>query len=96
MKKKKIIKAAIQWRNQGYGVPILVGRIDKVHEGFERLGIKDMKGIEIANAAISENNNKYTAYLYKQLQREGYLYRSCVRDVKTDRNVFCCMYACLW
>ncbi|UOD98001.1 NADP-dependent malic enzyme [Ehrlichia ruminantium] len=92
---EKIIQAAVQWRNQGYGVPILVGRIDKVHEGFERLGIKDMKGIEIANAAISENNNKYTDYLYKQLQREGYLYRSCVRDVKTDRNVFAaCMLAC--
>ncbi|CAI27565.1 NADP-dependent malic enzyme [Ehrlichia ruminantium str. Gardel] len=92
---EKIIQAAVQWRNQGYGVPVLVGRIDKVHEGFERLGIKDMKGIEIANAAISENNNKYTDYLYKQLQREGYLYRSCVRDVKTDRNVFAaCMLAC--
>ncbi|GAT77968.1 malic enzyme [Ehrlichia ruminantium] len=92
---EKIIQAAVQWRNQGYGMPILVGRIDKVHEGFERLGIKDMKGIEIANAAISENNNRYTDYLYKQLQREGYLYRSCVRDVKTDRNVFAaCMLAC--
>ncbi|WP_078399960.1 NADP-dependent malic enzyme [Ehrlichia ruminantium] len=92
---EKIIQAAVQWRNQGYGMPILVGRIDKVHEGFERLGIKDMKGIEIANAAISENNNRYTDYLYKQLQREGYLYRSCIRDVKTDRNVFAaCMLAC--
>ena len=92
---EKIIKAAVQWRNQGYGLPILVGRIDKVQEGFDRLGIKDTSGIEIANAAISTRNEEYTAYLYKQLQREGYLYRSCVRDVKTDRNVFAaCMLAC--
>ncbi|WP_395878199.1 NADP-dependent malic enzyme [Ehrlichia muris] len=92
---EKIIKAAIQWRNQGYGLPILVGRLDKVREAFDRLGIKDTEGIEIANAAISQRNDEYTDYLYKRLQREGYLYRSCVRDVKTDRNVFAaCMLAC--
>ncbi|MGN7618941.1 MAG: NADP-dependent malic enzyme [Ehrlichia sp.] len=92
---EKIIKAAVQWRNQGYGVPILVGRVDKIQERFERLGVKDIGGIEIANAAISQRNEDYTEYLYKQLQREGYLYRSCVRDVKTDRNVFAaCMLAC--
>ena len=92
---EKVIKAAVQWRNQGYGLPILVGRIDKVQEAFERLGIKNMQGIEIANAAVSKRNDEYTDYLYKKLQREGYLYRSCVRDVKTDRNVFAaCMLAC--
>ncbi|ABD45280.1 NADP-dependent malic enzyme [Ehrlichia chaffeensis str. Heartland] len=92
---EKVIEAAVQWRNQEYGLPILVGRIDKVQEAFDRLGIKDTKGIEIANAAISQRNNEYTDYLYKKLQREGYLYRSCVRDVKTDRNVFAaCMLAC--
>ena len=92
---EKIIKAAVQWRNQGYGLPILVGRIDKVREAFDRLGIKDTEGIEIANAAISQRNDEYTDYLYKRLQRKGYLYRSCVRDVKTDRNVFAaCMLAC--
>ncbi|KJV65675.1 NADP-dependent malic enzyme [Ehrlichia muris] len=92
---EKIIKAAVQWRNQGYGLPILVGRIDKVREAFDRLGIKDAEGIEVANAAISQRNDEYTDYLYKRLQRKGYLYRSCVRDVKTDRNVFAaCMLAC--
>ncbi|MDB1135343.1 NADP-dependent malic enzyme [Candidatus Anaplasma sp. TIGMIC] len=91
----KVIKAALQWQAQGYGAPILVGRVDKIKEGLDRIGAGSLGDITIANAALSSRNDVYIDYLYSKLQRKGYLYRGCVRDVKTDRNVFAaCMLAC--
>lgn len=92
---EKIIKAALQWREEGYGIPVLVGKEDRILETMAEIGIKDLSGIEIINAAISTKNDEYIDYAYNKLQRKGYLYRSCVREVKTDRNVFAaCMLAC--
>jgi malate dehydrogenase (oxaloacetate-decarboxylating)(NADP+) len=49
---------------------------------------------EIHNARVSTHNPAYTEYLYKRLQRKGYLYRDVQRLVNTDRNVFgACMLA---
>ncbi|MCU7612622.1 NADP-dependent malic enzyme [Anaplasma capra] len=91
----RVIKAALQWYGQGYGTPVLVGRADKIKEGLDRIGVDSLEGITIANAAISSRNDVYIDYLYGRLQRMGRLHRSCVRDVKTDRNVFAaCMLAC--
>ncbi|KJV69248.1 NADP-dependent malic enzyme [Candidatus Neoehrlichia procyonis] len=92
----KVIRAALQWYSNGYGIPILVGRTDKVMKGLNNIGIKEKpEGIIIANAAISNRNDEYINYMYNKLQRKGYLYRSCIRDVKTDRNIFAaCMLAC--
>ncbi len=93
---EKAIRAAAEWCNNKYGQAILVGRSDKVKENMKELGIPDMKNIMIMNAAVSvEQNNKYIDYMYDKLKRRGYLYRSCIREVKTDRNVFAsCMLAC--
>ena len=61
---------------------------------MQELGIDD-DGIEIHNAAITTRNDEYIDFLYKRLQRKGYLYRDCVRMVKTDRNFFAaCMLQC--
>ena len=91
----KVIKAALEWHRQGYGTPILVGRVDKIKEGLECIGVDSLNGVEVANAAISSRNDVYIDHLYSRLQRAGYLHRSCVRAVKTDRNVFAaCMLAC--
>ncbi|MFV9878211.1 MAG: NADP-dependent malic enzyme [Anaplasma ovis] len=91
----RVIKAALQWHGQGYGTPILVGRVDKIKESLDLIGVDSLKDITIANAAISSRNDVYIDYLYSRLQRMGRLHRSCVRDVKTDRNVFAaCMLAC--
>ena len=55
----------------------------------------DPKGIEIYNAAISEDNKKFTDYLYKKLQRDGVLRSDCSRMIKNDRNIFAAsMLAC--
>ena len=91
---EKVIRAAAHWRDHGYGTPRLVGREKPIRETMEKLGIEP-EGIDICNAAISENNDKYIDFLYKRLQREGYLHRDCVRMVKTDRNIFStCMLQC--
>ena len=46
------------------------------------------KGLEITNAAINSNTERYIDELYKRLQRKGFLRRDCARMIKRDRNVF--------
>ncbi len=91
---EKIVRAAIHWRDNGYGTPILVGRLDKVKETLDKLGCVNREGIEVVNAAISDHVDEYIEYLYARLQRQGFLYRDVVRMVKNDRNTFAsCMLA---
>jgi malate dehydrogenase (oxaloacetate-decarboxylating)(NADP+) len=85
---EKIIRAAVSWRDYGYGTPILVGRVDRIHAMMERMGITDKAGIEIDNAAISPHVDAYIDMLYAKLQREGFFYRDIVRMVKNDRNTY--------
>ena len=85
---ERAIRAAIQWRDNGNGTPILVAREDKVYKMMDDLEIDDREGVLIKNASNCEHNQMYIDYLYSKLQRKGHLYRSCVRMVKTDRNVF--------
>jgi len=90
----EVIRVAAMWRDNDYGKAILVGKESKVLENMKEANI-DPKGIEIYNAAISDENNEYIDYLYKRLQRDGVLYSDCSRMVKTDRNIFAAsMLAC--
>lgn len=92
---EKTIRAAVQWRDNGYGTPILVGRVDRVRETMRKMAIESTDGIEIINAAISPHINQYVDFLYARLQRQGYMYRDVTRMVKTDRNTFAsCMLQC--
>jgi malate dehydrogenase (oxaloacetate-decarboxylating)(NADP+) len=91
---EKIIRAAVQWRDNGYGKPILVGRVDRVQELMKKMLVQDFENIEISNAAVSENVDEYIDFLYPRLQRHGYLYRDVARMVKNDRNIYAsCMLA---
>ena len=91
---EKTIRAAIAYRNAGYGEPVLIGREDRVHEAMKQIGVNEIDGIEIHNARLSRHNNEYTDFLYGRLQRSGLLYRDCLRMVNNDRNVFAaCMVA---
>ncbi|MEN3952182.1 NADP-dependent malic enzyme [Iodidimonas sp. SYSU 1G8] len=91
---EKVIRAAIAFRNAGYGTPLLVGREELIHASMAAMGIEDLAGIEVHNARESQNNEAYADFLYKRLQRSGSLYRDCVRMVNNDRNVFAaCMVA---
>ena len=91
---EKIVRAAVAFRNAGYGTPILIGREDRVRATLSSLGLGDTTGIEIHNARLSHNNRAYADFLYARLQRRGYLPRDCQRMVNQDRNVFAaCMIA---
>jgi malate dehydrogenase (oxaloacetate-decarboxylating)(NADP+) len=96
---ERILRAALQWVEGGYGSSILVGDKKTVEEVAEKIGIKinENKKITIINSSIcSERDiNRYIEYYYKRNQRKGKLYRDCVRDVKTDRNIFAsCVLGC--
>ncbi|HTI80934.1 MAG TPA: NADP-dependent malic enzyme [Acetobacteraceae bacterium] len=91
---EKVVRAAVAYRNAGYGRPILIGREDRVKATMSSLGLGMVEGIEIHNARLSHNNRKYTDMLYNRLQRRGFLQRDCQRLVNQDRNVFAaCMVA---
>src|SRR6202046_2107006 len=91
---QKVVRAAVAFRNAGYGQPILIGREDRVRATIAGLGLGDIDGIEIHNARLSSNNKKYVDFLYGRLQRQGHLHRDIQRMVNQDRNVFAaCMVA---
>ena len=91
---EKIIRAAVQWRDNGYGKPILVGRVDRIQAMMKKMAVSEFENIEISNAAVSKDVDAYIDYLYPRMQRQGYLYRDVARMVKNDRNIFAsCMLA---
>ena len=87
-----VIRAALAFRNMGYGTPILIGRDDRIRAKIQELGLTGAENLAIDNARLTERNEDYTEFLYGRLQREGALYRDCQRMVNQNRNVFA---ACL-
>ena len=91
---EKIIRAAVAFRNAGYGTPVLLAREERLRPKLAALGLDDLDGVEVHNARISTSNAKYRAFLYNRLQRRGFIERDCQRMVNQDRNVFAaCMVA---
>ena len=91
---ERTIRAAVMFRDNGYGTPILIGREEQVRETMKALGINDDSGLEIHNARLSTRNAPYTDMVYKRLQRDGFLHRDVQRMVNQGRNVFgACMVA---
>ncbi len=91
---ENVIRAAIAYRNGGFGTPILVGREDRITATVAAMGIRLPEGIEIHNARVSTDNRRFAEYLYGRKQRDGFLFRDCQRLVNQDRNAFAaCMVA---
>ncbi|GHD39886.1 malic enzyme [Thalassobaculum fulvum] len=91
---EKTIRAAVAFQGGGYGVPILIGREERIRDTIAEMGIAGADQLEIHNARLSRFNQKYIEFLYKRLQRKGALQRDCQRMVNQDRNVFAaCMVA---
>lgn len=89
-----VIRAAVQFQQLELGKSILVGREELVKRNMQLVGIDPDYEIQIHNARLSEKNFEYTEFLYKRMQRQGYLMRDCQRMVNNDRNVFgACMVA---
>lgn len=95
---EQVIRAALLWRDQGYGTPILVGREKNIRDMLKSItDSEESVGIEITNAALASDEclDRYINYLYSKNQRRGLLHRDCIRMVKGWRNTFAsCMLAC--
>jgi len=88
-----VIRAAWQFKTQELGEPILVGREEQVTRNMQLVGLPAGE-LTITNARTSDRNSEYTDFLYKRLQRQGYLQRDAQRLINQDRNVFAaCMVA---
>lgn len=85
---EKTIRAALSFYNSGFGIPILIGRENRVRETMERVNLEGLNELIIHNASLSKNNQKYINDLYKLLHRDGHLRRDCQRLINQDRNVF--------
>jgi malate dehydrogenase (oxaloacetate-decarboxylating)(NADP+) len=82
-----VLRAAIQFREGGYGTPVLVGR-DDVPDRLRALGVTDPESYELHNSRTSTLVPKMVDFLYGRLQRRGYLRRDCERMINQDRNIF--------
>jgi malate dehydrogenase (oxaloacetate-decarboxylating)(NADP+) len=82
-----VLRAAIAFRDGGYGTPVLVGR-DEVPDKLRALGIDDPSTFELHNSRNSPLVPKMVDYLYERLQRRGYLRREVEAMVNQDRNIF--------
>jgi malate dehydrogenase (oxaloacetate-decarboxylating)(NADP+) len=91
---EKIIRAALNFRELGLGIPVLIGREEKIKSTLKQIGLQPDTGIEIVNSKNSKHSEEYVEFLYKRMQRKGYLRRDCLRMVNNDRNIFSsCMTA---
>jgi malate dehydrogenase (oxaloacetate-decarboxylating)(NADP+) len=82
-----VLRAAVQFKNDGYGIPVLIGRDAAVTEKLRELGA-DPDAYEIHNSVTSNLVERMVEKLYVRLQRRGYLRRDIIRMVNRDRNIF--------
>jgi malate dehydrogenase (oxaloacetate-decarboxylating)(NADP+) len=82
-----VLRAAIQFRDLGYGIPVLVGR-NEVYGKLQALGVRDPESFELHNSVNSPLVPEMVDRLYGRLQRRGHLRRDCERMVNRDRNIF--------
>ena len=90
------LKAAIAFKNSKLGIPILIGKKEKIKDQLKEIGYNENFDIQIINSTDSEKREKYVKYLFKRMQREqGLLERDCDRLVRNDRVIWAsCMVSC--
>ena len=90
------LKAAIAFKKSKLGVPILIGKEEKIKEQIKKIGYNENFDIEIVNSKDADKRKKYVGYLFQKLQREqGLLEWDCDRMVRNDRVIWAsCMVAC--
>ena len=90
------LKAAIAFKNSKLGIPILIGKEEKIKQQIKKIGYSENFDIEIVNSKDTPKREKYVNFLFKKLQREqGLLEWDCDRLVRNDRVIWAsCMVAC--
>jgi malate dehydrogenase (oxaloacetate-decarboxylating)(NADP+) len=84
---ENVLRAAIGFKEGGYGIPVLVGRED-VHDRLRALGVDDPSEYEVLNSRNSPLVGRAVDFLYERRQRHGMLRRQVERMVNQDRNIF--------
>jgi malate dehydrogenase (oxaloacetate-decarboxylating)(NADP+) len=84
---RNVLRAAIAFREGGYGTPVLVGR-EEVYDHLKELGVDDPSQYEVLNSRNSPLVGRAVDHLYARLQRRGMLRREVERLVNQDRNYF--------
>jgi malate dehydrogenase (oxaloacetate-decarboxylating)(NADP+) len=82
-----VLRAAIAFKEGGYGTPVLVGR-EEVHELLKEMGVDDPGDYEVLNSRNSPLVGRAVDYIYERHQRHGLLRREIERLVNQDRNYF--------
>jgi malate dehydrogenase (oxaloacetate-decarboxylating)(NADP+) len=82
-----VLRAAIAFRDGGYGTPVLVGR-DDVYDQLRNLGVDDPQSFEVINSRKYGRVPEMVEFLYDRLKRRGYMHRELERLVNQDRNIF--------
>ena len=98
------LKAAIAFKKNGLGIPILVAKEKIVKKKLKEIGYSENFDIEIINSTSKDNKEKYLKHIFKKLHGdkgelepdvyELYL-KDCDRIIKNDKVVWgSCMVAC--
>ena len=84
---ENVLRAAIAFKDGGYGTPVLVGRED-VYDKLAELGVDDPMSYEVLNSRNSPLVGRAVDYIYAKHHRHGMLRRAVERMVNHDRNTF--------
>jgi len=82
-----VLRAAIAFKEGGFGTPVLVGR-ENVYDLLRELGVDNPKDYEVLNSRNSPLVGRAVDFIYAKHQRHGLLRREIERMVNQDRNYF--------
>jgi len=89
------LKAAIAFKTNRLGIPIIVAKEKRVKERMHEIGLDENYELEITNSTDKAKREKYTQFLYNKCKREGLLERECDKLIRNDRVIWgACMIAC--
>ncbi|WP_332065306.1 NADP-dependent malic enzyme [Bartonella sp. CB189] len=92
---EQVMRAAASYVHQKLGKAILIGFEERIKEIAAVAGIDlEHQDISIMNAKLSCRTDVYANYLYKKMQRQGWLLHDCHRHIQNDHDYFgSCMVA---
>ena len=90
------LKAAIAFKNDGLGVPVIVAKEKIVRQRLKEIGYGENFNIKIVNSTNKSLRVKYVKFLFNKMHRShGLLERDCDRLVRNDRVIWAsCMVEC--
>ena len=90
------LKAAIAFKNSGFGIPIIIAKEEIIKKKLKEIGYSENFDIKIINSKNKVLREKYVKFLFNKLQRkEGLLERDCDKMIRNDRVIWAsCMVEC--